>query len=186
MSTKKNIKQKIGHFNLKKKLKHLKRKVKTHNFESAKTAGILFNSPDEKSFEAIKQFLSFLSKSDLKVIALGYIPSNKIPENFLMRKNINFYCKSDLNWYYKPKNELVDQFINQEFDILFDLSIKKYFTVNYVGSLSKAAFKIGKQSENAYQDLLIDIKETNTVEYLIEQIKHYLNIINNKNHEYPK
>ena len=96
-----------------------------------------------------------------------------------MRKGINFYCKSDLNWYFKPKNELVDQFINQEFDILFDLSIKNYFTVNYVGSLSKATFKIGKQSESAYQDLLIDIKENDTVEYLIDQIKHYLNIINN-------
>ena len=169
----------MGHFNLKKRLKSLNRKVKIHNFNTAKTAGIIFNSPDEKSFEDIKHFLSFLSNNELKVIALGYIPSNKIPENYLMRKGINFYCKSDLNWYYKPKNELVDQFINQEFDILFDLSIKNYFTVNYVGSLSKAAFKIGKQSENAYHDLLIDIKANDTIEYLIEQIKHYLNIINN-------
>jgi hypothetical protein len=179
VSTKKTIKCKIGRFNLKKRLKSLKRQVKVHNFNTAKTAGIIFNSPDEKSFEAIKQFLSFLSQYELKVIALGYIPSKKIPENFLMRKGVNFYCKTDLNWYYKPKNELVDQFIEQEFDILFDLSIKDYFTVNYVGSLSKAVFKIGKQSDNAYQDLTIDIKENKTVEYLIEQIKHYLNIINN-------
>lgn len=179
MSTKKNIKCKIGRFNLKKRLKNLKRKVKAHNFKTAQTAGIIFNSPDEKSFEAIREFLSFLSQNDLKVIALGYIPGNKVPEAYLMRKGINFYSKADLNWYFKPKNELIDQFINQEFDILFDLSIKEYFTTNYVGSLSKASFKIGKQTENSYQDLLIDIKENNTVEYLIEQIKHYLNILNN-------
>lgn len=179
MSKKSNIKEKVGNFNLKRRLKQLNRKVKTHNFNTAKTAGILFNSPDENSFEAIKDFLSYLSQNDMKVIALGYIPSKKIPENFLMRKGFNFYCKTDLNWYYKPKNEIIEQFINQEFDILFDLSIKDYFTVNYIGSLSNAAFKVGKHSNNAYHDFSIDIKANNTVEYLIEQLKHYLTILNN-------
>ncbi len=179
MSKINNIKEKVGNFNLKRRLKQQKRKVKTHNFNTAKTAGILFNSPDEASFEAIKDFLSFLSQNDIKVIALGYIPSKKIPENYLMRKGFNFYCKTDLNWYFKPKNEIIEQFINHEFDILFDLSIKDYFTVNYVGSLCNAAFKVGKHSTIAYNDLSIDIKANNTVEYLIEQIKHYLNILNN-------
>ena len=179
MSTKKTIIKKIGQFNLKRRLKNQNRQVQTHNFKTAKTAGILFNSPNEESFTAIKDFLSFLSQNELKVIALGYIPSKKVPENYLMRKGFNFYCKSDLNWYYKPRNEIIDQFIEQKFDILFDLSIKNYFTINYVGSLSNASFKIGKQSEHAYQDFLIDISKNDTVEYLIEQIKHYLNILNN-------
>ncbi len=179
MSKKKSIKCKIGRFNLKKKLKQLNRNVKTHNFNTAKSVGILFSSPDHDSFNVIKGFLSFLSEKELKVVALGYIPSKKIPQEFLMRKGINFYCNTDLNWYYKPKSEIVDQFINQEFDILFDLSIQEYFTIHYVGSLSKAAFKVGKQTENSYKDFLIDINKNKTVEYLIEQIKHYLNLLNN-------
>ena len=174
-----NIKHKIANFNLRKRLKHLKRQVKAHNFKTAQSIGILFNSPDNKSFETIKEFLAHLSQQGIKVIALGYIPSKKIPENFLMRKGINFYCNKDLNWYYKPKSELVEQFIQTKFDILFDLSIKDYFTVNYVGSLCNAAFKVGRQSENSYHDLVIDISKNNTVEYLIEQINHYLNILNN-------
>lgn len=179
MSTFNNIKSKFGKFNLKKRLKNQKRKVITHNFKTAQSAGILFSSPDEHSFNAVKDFLSFLSSNDMKVYALGYVPSKKIPQQFLMRKGINFYCNTDLNWYYKPKNELVEQFINQDFDILFDLSINEYFTVNYVGSLSKARFKIGVQNSNPYQDLVIDIKKNKSVDYLIEQIKHYLNILNN-------
>ena len=179
MSNSNSIKCKIGRFNLTKRLKNLRRQVKTHNFKTTQSAGILFSSPDEHSFSAIKEFLSFLSEKDIKVIALGYVPSKKIPQQFLMRKGINFYCNNDLNWYYKPKNELIDQFMGQEFDILFDLSIKSYFTVDYVGSLSKASFKIGKQSKEPYQDLLIDINKNQSVEYLIEQIKHYLNILNN-------
>ncbi len=96
-----------------------------------------------------------------------------------MLKGINFYCKTDLNWYYKPKNKIIAQFVNHEFDILFDLSLKDYFTVNYTGSLSKASFKIGIQKENTYQDLTIDINKNKSIDYLIEQIKHYLNIIHN-------
>jgi len=179
VSTLNNIKSKIGDFNLKKRLKNQTRKVKTHNFKTAQSAGILFSSPNEETFAAVKDFLSFLSGKDMKVYALGYVPSKKIPQQFLLRKGINFYCNTDLNWYYKPKNELVEQFINQDFDILFDLSISEYFTVNYVGSLSKAQFKIGQQNSNSYHDLVIDIKKNKSVDYLIEQIKHYLNILNN-------
>jgi hypothetical protein len=175
----KKIKCKLGHYNLKKHLKSLNRQVKTHNFNTAKSAGILFSSPDDDSFRAIKDFLTFLSEKDLKVYALGYVPSKKIPQQFLLRKGINFYCKTDLNWYYKPKNEIIEQFVNREFDILFDLSLNDYFTVNYTGSLSKASFKIGVQKENAYQDLVIDVNKNKSVEYLIEQIKHYLTILNN-------
>lgn len=169
----------MGHYNLKKHLKSLNRQVKTHNFNTAKSAGILFSSPDDDSFRAIKDFLTFLSEKDLKVYALGYVPSKKIPQQFLLRKGINFYCKTDLNWYYKPKNEIIEQFVNREFDILFDLSLNDYFTVNYTGSLSKASFKIGVQKENAYQDLVIDVNKNKSVEYLIEQIKHYLTLLNN-------
>lgn len=179
MSTFNNIKSKIGEFNLKKRLKNQRRKVKTHNFKTARSAGILFSSPDEQSFSSVKDFLSFLSNNGMKVYALGYVPSKKVPQQFLMWKGINFYCNTDLNWYHKPKNELIEQFINQDFDILFDLSINEYFTVNYVGSLSRAEFKIGKQNRNSYQDLVIDIKKNESVNYLIEQIKHYLNILNN-------
>ncbi|MFC2151651.1 DUF6913 domain-containing protein [Bacteroidota bacterium] len=179
MSTIKNIRSNLGQFNLKKRLKTLNRHVKTHNFNTAKSAGILFSSPDEQSFNAVKDFLAFLTEKEIKVIALGYVPSKKIPQQFLMRKGINFYCNTDLNWYYKPKIEIIEQFINKDFDLLFDLSMNDYFSINYVGSLSKAEFKIGKNKENAYQDLVIDINKNKSIEYLIEQIKHYINILNN-------
>lgn len=174
-----NIKKTIGELSLKKHLKTHKRKVKVHNFNSADTIGILFNSPDDESFIRVKDFLSFLSTHNLKVIALGYVPSNKIPENLLLRKGINFFCDKDLNWYYKPKNEAINQFINHQFDILIDLSLNDYFPLYYIGCLSDSSFKIGRQSEKyQYQDLMINIRKNHSIEYLIEQIRHYLTIIN--------
>jgi len=180
VSTLSKIKSKIGDFDLKKRLKRQKRFVRTHNFETAKSAGIIFSSIDEESFRVVKDFLSFLSSKDMKVIALGYVPSKKIPEQFLMRKGINFYCNKDLNWYYKPKNEIVEQFISQDFDILFDLSIDEYFTIKYIGTLSKAQFKVGKNNTNSYHDMVFDINQNKSIDYLVEQIKHYLSILNNQ------
>lgn len=174
-----NIKQTLGKLSLKKNLSNNKRYVKVHNFNSAETVGILFNSPDEEAFNAVKDFLSFLASNNLKVIALGYVPDKKIPENLLLRKGINFFCKNDLNWYYKPKNEVIEQFINHNFDILIDLSLKEYFPLYYIGKLSNSSFKIGRQSEKyQYQDLMINIGKNHSVEYLVDQIKHYLTIIN--------
>ncbi|MEE4196101.1 MAG: hypothetical protein V2I54_00525 [Bacteroidales bacterium] len=174
-----NIKRSIGKLSLKKNLRKNRRQLRVHNFNTAQTVGILFNSPDEESFRIVKDFLSFLSNNNLKVIALGYVPEKKIPENLLLRKGINFFCKKDLTWYYKPKNESVNQFILQDFDLLIDLSLKEYFPLYYIGQLSNASFKIGRQPEKyQYQDLMIDIGKNHSIDYLIEQIKHYLTIIN--------
>lgn len=174
-----NIKKTFGKISLKKNLRKNNRQVSVHNFKSAETIGIIFNSPDDESFTVVKNFLSFLADNNLKVIALGFVPDKKIPENLLLRKGINFFCKKDLNWYYKPKTEVVNQFINQNFDILIDLSLKEYFPLYYIGQLSNASFKIGRQSEQyQYQDLMINIGKNHSIDYLIEQIKHYLTIIN--------
>lgn len=174
-----NIKKTVGQLSLKKNLKKQKRKVRVHNFNSAETIGIIFNSPDDEAFGTVKNFLSFLAANNLKVIALGYVPSNKIPKNLLLRKGINFFCNKDLNWYYKPQNEAINQFINHKFDILIDLSLNDYFPLYYIGSLSDSSFKIGRQSDNyPYQDLMINIGKNHSVDFLVEQIKHYLTIIN--------
>ncbi|MDY6800976.1 MAG: hypothetical protein SVU94_07105 [Bacteroidota bacterium] len=174
-----NIKKIIGRLSLKKNLRKNNRQVKVHNFNSAQTVGIIFNSPDEESFSIVKNFLSFLAKNNLKVFALGFVPEKKIPENLLLRKGINFFCKKDLNWFYKPKNEVIHQFMQEHFDILIDLSLKEYFPLYYIGHLSNSSFKIGRQSEKyQYQDLMIDIGKNHSIEYLIEQIKHYLTLIN--------
>jgi len=173
------IKKLIGKLSLKRNLRKNNRQVKVHNFNSAQTVGIIFNSPDEASFSIVKNFLSFLANNNLKVFALGFVPEKKIPKNLLLRKGINFFCKKDLNWFYKPKNEVIHQFMQQHFDILIDLSLKEYFPLYYIGQLSNSSFKIGRQSEKyQYQDLMIDIGKNHSIEYLIEQIKHYLTLIN--------
>jgi hypothetical protein len=173
------IKISLGKNHLKSRLKTFKRKSQFFNFENAKTAGILFCCPDEHAFEAIKEFTSFLKLKNIEVNALCYYPGKKIPDKFLFHNHIDFFSNEDLNWYYKPKNASINQFIGKRFDLFFDLNINEYFPARFISSLSNGSFKVGmEKKENTDMDLMINIDKNKTVTYLIEQIKHYLALIN--------
>ncbi len=194
-----NIFLKIGHFVLNRTLKSIIRKREVNNFDSAKTIGIVFNATQQNSYECIKNFISFLSDYDLKVLAIGFVNDNKIPDNYLYYKGFTFFSKKNLNWYFKPNDEDVDKFIDKQFDILIDFSLENYYPVQYIVGLSKAKFKVGRLSEkNNYYDLMIalekykkpdvltddekekklyhniDVEKENKLDFFIEQVKHYL------------
>lgn len=182
MGNLKNLRKSFGRYLLRKKSKALKRNVIAHNFSTAKTAGVLFYITDDNSFDYIKEFLNFLKSNNIQVVALGYINSTKTPEELLIRQNINIINKQDLKWNSIPKGEIVDQFINKDLDLLFDLSLKNSFALKYISSLSKASFKISIESNyHNSSDLMINIKKDESLKYFIEQIKHYLGIINHTN-----
>jgi hypothetical protein len=173
------IKISLGKNHLKSRLKSFKRKSQFHNFENAKTAGIIFSNCDEKSFEAIREFATFLKNKNIAVTALGYFPGKKIPDKFLFHTNISFFSDNDLNWYYKPKNASINKFITERFDLFFNLSIDNHFPVHFINMLSNASFKVGMETrEKSDNDLMINIDKNKNIAYLIEQIKHYLALIN--------
>ncbi|OFX20722.1 MAG: hypothetical protein A2041_01640 [Bacteroidetes bacterium GWA2_31_9b] len=175
-----NFKIYLGKCHLKSRLKVLKRKTKVYNFDTAKTAGILFSSPDEQSFEHIKEFISFLKSKNIEVTSLGYFPGKKIPDKYLLHPHISLFSKMDLNWYYKPVNASIEQFIQTKFNIFFDLTIYESFPVQFIRKLSNASFKVGKETtENSDYDLMFNIGKNKSLDFLIEQIKHYLAMINN-------
>ena len=70
--------------------------------------------------------------------------------------------------------------MRKEYDILFDLSLKEFFPLNYILKISPAAYKIGPYQESEQYDLMIDIKEDRTVSFLISQIRHYLSILHTR------
>lgn len=159
---------------------HFKRTREGHNFQSAKTAGILFTPTDTLSFEQIKQFLTYLNGFGLQIYILGYIDSKIIPESFLFWKGINLFSKKDLTWSLVPKTVLVSDFMDKPFDLLFNLSLTEYFPVEYIARLSKSKFKIGRFTENNdCYDLMFDLNKESKLDAYLETIKHYLALINN-------
>ena len=173
------LRENIGWNILKRKLKAYSRDTVVHNFETAKSAVIVFDTSTPNAFPAIKEFREFVEKCGLKCSVYGYVPQKEVPQEMLFWKNFFFVTKSNLNWYMKPSGEAVDSFFNQDPDILVDFSQGLLLELQFLIQLSPARFKIGCYTEqkNDY-DLMINLTEKDDMAYLSEQIRHYVSMLN--------
>jgi hypothetical protein len=129
---------------LQKKLRNLKRSTKVCNINSAKTVGIIY----------------ILAQKKIEVSVLGYVHSKKLIDHYLYRKGFDFFTKNNLNWYNRPMSDTVENFLKKPYDILINLSLEKYYPIQYVLALSPSSFKVGKYFEEPnYMDLMIDIEK---------------------------
>jgi hypothetical protein len=167
-----NMKARIGRQMLTGRTGSTDRKVNLCTLAEAKNIGIIYNATEYISFEIIRDLVKQLSSKSISISALGYVDSKKLIDSYLYRKGFDFYCKNDLNWYYKPVSTQTEQFINEPFDILINLSLDYQFPIYYISSASKAAFKTGRFSltDNSL-DFMIDIeKEKETMRSLRRDI----------------
>jgi hypothetical protein len=173
------LRSKIGYALLNRKAKLVDRSVHAVHLYSAKKAAVIFQPTDQSSFEMVQKFIKSLKDEGADVTAVGFVREKKMPNIFLLRKGFVFFCYEDLNWYCKPIAPFVESFIKEKFDILIDLSLDRNLPVDYLSYLSKAGFKAGKHFEKGHPfDLTIDISKNNQLSYLIEQLQHYLSLIN--------
>ena len=175
----KKIQEQIGFVLLGRTIKKTVRERAVHNFNTAKLVGVVFNATEQKNYEKIRKFLSFLSDKKIRVIALGFIDNKNALNFYSYQTGVNFFSHKDLNWFRQPKCEAVNSFIDLNFDILIDFTILKWFPIQYITGLSKAKFKVGSLIENnSNYDLMIDISKNESLDYLLQQVTHYLSVIN--------
>jgi hypothetical protein len=162
------IKSRIGRQMLAGKSGSADRKINLCTLSEAKSIGILYNATEYVSFEIIRDLVKQLSNSSITIKVLGYVESKKLIDHYLYRKGFDFFCKTDLNWYYKPVSSQTEQFINEPFYLLINLSLDYQFPIYYISSASKASFKTGRYSlTDTSLDFMIDIeKETETMRSL--------------------
>ncbi len=150
------------------------------NFNTAKTVGILFDAENTADFPFVKEFSKYLTGLQIDCFLLGYTNAEEIRSDLLFRDNINIFCARDLDFFFRPSHPDALKFISRKFDILFELSLVDYFPLRYISTLSPALFKVGKFTENDNNlDLMIDIHSEYKIEFLIQQIKNYVSILNN-------
>lgn len=166
------LKSKIANRILDSKLSSVVREKKVFNLDSAQTAGILWEIDQKDTFELVEKELK---KAGIKTNGLCYSHSKKI----VIPDEIKGFTRKHSNWSEIPKHDLAEDFIQQKFDILIDLTGQKYFQMIYVTALSVAAFKIGYAGKAAnYFDLNIEFKDQPEPEQLASQIIYYLKRIN--------
>lgn len=174
-----NIKESFGRIKLRRESKRLSRNVKSFSIEKASSIGIVYDATNRTTDEQVRKFVQYLKEERKEVTSLGFINSKNSSDIVTPNLNYNYFDLRDLSATKVPNSKEVIQFMNQPCSILIDLSLNQVFPIEYVTCTSKAKFKVGAKlgyREEAC-DLLIDIHQNNTLEYLIIQIRHYLKMI---------
>lgn len=182
MSIISNIKLFLAKFVLKNKLKSLKRNKQLVNLEEAKTIGVVYVVSSERTFKIIKELIKTLSGPQRQVLIIGYVNRKEIPSYCVAANSGYYFNKNELNWLGIPKNDYLKKFIDQDIDILIDLSQDDIFVLDYITSLSKAKFKIGQYTEEYTNrfDFMIKAQKDISFESFIDQILHYSMILKSK------
>lgn len=178
------LKDKAGSFFLKKELREKKHKTIVSNLASARKIGILYHADDEATFKKVKRYVRYLKEEEgiRTIMALGFADVKEAPFYLQAKLEFDHFIKKDINWHGKPAGTTVENFINEPYDILIDLTLSPVNPLRYVLLNSRSTFKVGRYHEEnePYYDLMIDQKGED-LDQFIQQINHYLKIINNGN-----
>lgn len=148
---------------------------KTINLADSSEIGILFDATDPDKVSLINQFADSLKKEKKHVVLLGYYDQPKRAINF----NFSYFNRKNLNWHLQPKGDIVDEFLNRKFDILINAYTAENLPLEYVSAMSQAAFRMGaynKDKTYAY-DFMVDMKGENDLRWLLNQYRHYLQML---------
>ena len=172
------IKQKLLMREIRKVSTYQQRYIKVIDFASAKNIGVIYELTDEAAHHTVSSFVKELQDNQKVVRAVGYIPGEVVPHYCIPKLSYDFYTRKNQNFYGKPSLPFVNDFLNEEFDLLIDLSLSEITSIYYLSTLAKATFKVGrrKQSFDCY-DLMLQINDNTPLDEFIELIKHYINLL---------
>jgi len=160
---------------LKRKLTEHRMYRKASSLLDATEIGILFDASDPDKVSLVNNFADALKRDKKKIVMLAFYNTPKKAINF----NFAYFNKKNLNWYLDPTGEVVNEFIGRKFDILINAYIGENLPLEYVSAMSQASFRIGsfeKEKTYAY-DFMIDLKGENDLRVLIDQYKHFLQML---------
>lgn len=162
------------------KLKGNARHPKVVNYHEAKDIGVIYHSDSESTFVLIKHFVDYLRKEHgvMHVKAMGFINEKEAPIYHSHVLQHDYFTRKDLSWAGVPRGQAVESFIDQDLDILIDMSKGEWLPLKFILERSAARFKVGRDAENDSYDMLVQAKENSTLDEYIHQVNHFLRSIN--------
>lgn len=176
------LRKRIGLHFLRKELEGLKRETNSVSLIDAKRIGVLFTGEDDATLKAVSRFIEQMRKEGKSIRSMGYVPREKVAETLRTSSGLEFFTQTDLNWYFRPQSRHAVSFIEEPFDLLIDLRMKRRMPIPYMVALSMAKFKVGcyHEADNGLHDLMIRVEEGMGMEELIDHLRHYLEMVGQK------
>ena len=93
----------------------------------------------EEQINQIQPFVSYFFELKKDVKALGYVNAKKLSFCHTPKLQYDFFYLKDLNWYKKPQNYIIDNFIKKEYDILINLCDSSCIPIKYLVASSRSS-----------------------------------------------
>jgi hypothetical protein len=147
------------------------------NIEKAQKIGVLYNATKVNDVIAVTEFCDMLKATGKNVSMLGY-QNIKPQKNEPLTKGI--FNRENVNWFHKPSGKDIYDFKNEHFDILICAFIDKCLPLEYIANVSLAKFRVGHFNQASIDafELMINTGEKKDLKYLLNQINHFLKVIN--------
>ncbi len=145
------------------------------NIGQAKKIGILLDAKYEEDIITVSKYAESLSQKNKEVSILSFQNNKEKKDN-----DSRFLNKLDVNWFDIPSQEKIDDFQQQNLDILIAAFVNECLPLEYVLATSNARFRVGafNDSKSDYFELMINTKKDASLKYLLQQIDHFLHTIN--------
>jgi hypothetical protein len=177
----KNIRLNIGKSMLAKKMATMKRHLNYSDFKLVKKIGIVWDASNTEEFSSLSRFHQKMHEKEIEVKILGYFPGKNLPDQFTALRYLTCIRKTEIDFFYQPVSPESRAFISNRFDIVIDINFNKQLPLQYISSLSNAAFKVGLFEPGTLDtpfDLMMELKNPVNVDNYLNQIIQYLEMIN--------
>ena len=147
----------------------LQKKTATSHFTGLKTVAILLDATEETIRQKALNYAKKLAQQAGTIQLVGYVDVKVLTEEDLP---FEAFCKKDLDWLWRPKNEIAASFQRQKFDLLINLSQTDCFPLEHLATTINANYKIGALTDypNDY-NLMVDAK---SLDKYLEQVNFFI------------
>lgn len=145
------------------------------NIDFAKKIGIIYNATKTNDVITVNKFSESLKREKKEVFTLGY-QDRKIKDEEVS----NLFDNKNVNWYGIPNDKSIIAFQKYDLDILICAFEEESFPLEYIAATSNAKFRVGAYSttKTNFYEFMVSLKQGENLSYLLNQILHFLKIIN--------
>jgi hypothetical protein len=179
------IQSAIANARFRRELERLRFPRQAVGFDEAKKIGILYDATRESDYESVKQYIKTVRKEGKEVFALGFVDRKELPPSQFAQYGLDFFTRRNIGWDMIPANLMVNNFIQEAYDIVINLADNTCFPLRYIAAVSHARFRVGrfdKRTTGCY-DLMLNIREDTGIAELLAQVENTLRLIKSKHAE---
>lgn len=177
------LRTRIGNYFLGKEVTKINHPRTILNMKEAKTIGLVFSCDNTEDMELVKKYDNYLKEMGKKVKAIGYIAAKDPEPSKSWWPGQEYITRKEINWYYKPEEQFIANFVKEPFDLLIDMNLGRKLPVMFVTASSKAKCRVGRYTEKymSLYDVMIETDETKNLKYFLRNVDTYMDMLNKTN-----